>query len=280
MAIPFLKMQSSGNDFVVLDRCTNRIDEDAVSVEAWADRHKGIGFDQLLILNPPHDPRVDFELQIFNSDGSIAEQCGNGTACVAKYVTENRVAVKPVNTFQTLGGKVHTECTPDVHGNVDTVQVGIGVPTFEPDQIPLSCTESKTEYALSILGGQSIVVIPVGLGNPHAVTFVDTVEGTDVESIGVAIQKHPLLPNSANVEFVEIIDDSHIKVRILERGAGETLGCGSGVCAAVVAGRMHSKLAKKVAVEQPGGEVSVSWEDMNDPVYLTCQPQMVFHGTI
>lgn len=280
MAIPFLKMQSSGNDFVVLDRCTNLIDVDSFSIEAWANRHKGIGFDQLLILNPPHDPRVDFELQIFNSDGSIAEQCGNGTACVAKYVTENRVAVKPVNTFQTLGGKVHTECIPDVHGNVDTVKVGIGVPTFEPDQIPLSCTESKTEYALSILGGQSIVVIPVGLGNPHAVTFVDTVEETDVESIGVAIQKHPLLPNSANVEFVEIIDDSHIKVRILERGAGETLGCGSGVCAAVVAGRMHSKLAKKVAVEQPGGEVSVSWEDMNDPVYLTCQPQMVFHGTI
>lgn len=280
MAIPFLKMQSSGNDFVILDRCTNRIDEDAISIEAWADRNKGIGFDQLLILNPPHDPRIDFELQIFNADGSIAEQCGNGTACVAKYVTESRVAVKPVNTFQTLGGEVHTECTSDVNGNVDTVKVGIGVPTFEPDQIPLSCTESKSEYALSILGGQSIVVIPVGLGNPHAVTFVDTVEGTDVESIGSAIQEHPLLPNSANVEFVEIIDDSHIRVRILERGAGETLGCGSGVCAAVVAGRMHSKLAKKVAVEQPGGEVSVSWEDANDPVYLTCQPQMVFHGTI
>lgn len=280
MAIPFLKMQSSGNDFVILDRCTNKIDVDTFSIEAWANRHKGIGFDQLLILNPPHDPRIDFELQIFNSDGSIAEQCGNGTACVAKYVTEHRVAVKPVNTFQTLGGEVHTECISDLNGNVDTVKVGVGVPTFEPERIPLSCAESKPEYTLSIVGGQSIVVVPVGLGNPHAVTFVDSVEETDVESIGSAIQNHQLLPNSANVEFVEIVNDSHIKVRIFERGAGETLGCGSGVCAAVVAGRMNSRLAKKVAVEQPGGEVYVSWEDMNEPVYLTCQPQMVFSGTI
>ena len=280
MAIPFLKMQSSGNDFVILDRCTNQMDVDTFSIEAWANRHKGIGFDQLLILNPPHDPRIDFELQIFNSDGSIAEQCGNGTACVAKYVTESRVAVKPVNIFQTLGGEVHTECTSDVNGNVANVKVGVGVPTFEPDQIPISCSESKPEHTLSVAGGQSIVVVPVGLGNPHVVTFVDRVEETDVDTVGSAIQNHQLFPNSANVEFVQIIDDTHIKVRIFERGAGETLGCGSGVCAAVVAGRIRSELAKEVVVEQRGGEVRVSWEDLDHPVYLTCQPQMVFRGTI
>lgn len=280
MSIPFLKMQSSGNDFVILDRCTNQIDPNTITVKTWANRHKGIGFDQLLILNPPQDPKIDFDLQIFNSDGSTAEQCGNGTACVAKYVTEYRVAVKPVNTFQTLGGVVHTECVTDVNDQVDTVKVGVGVPTFEPDRIPISCSESKSEHTLSIAEDQSIVVVPVGLGNPHVVIFVDNVAETDVEAIGIAIQKHQLLPNSANVEFVQIIDDTHIKARIFERGAGETLGCGSGVCAAVIAGRISSKLAKEVAVEQPGGEVRVSWEGVGDPVYLTCQPRMVFRGTI
>lgn len=280
MAIPFLKMQSSGNDFVILDRCTNQINPNTITVETWANRHTGIGFDQLLILNPPQEPKIDFDLQIFNSDGSPAEQCGNGTACVAKYVTESLVAVKAANTFQTLGGVVHTECTTDANGQVDTVRVGVGVPTFEPDQIPISCSESKSEHTLSIAGGQTIAVLPVGLGNPHVVTFVDNVAETDVETIGMAIQKNKLLPNSANVEFVQIIDDTHIRARIFERGAGETLGCGSGVCAAVVAGRIRSKLAKKVAVEQPGGEVYVSWEDVDEPVYLTCQPQMVYQGMI
>lgn len=280
MNIHFTKMQSSGNDFVVLDGCREFIQTSELPIQKWADRHTGIGFDQLLILQPPSEPKLDFGLEIFNSDGSVAEQCGNGTACVAKYVVDERIAVKTSNVFQTLGGTVETACQFNSGSTVETVRVGMGIPTVSASQIPFIGHKEELSHTLTLDGLGTVDVIPIGLGNPHAVTFVKEVANAKVIDFGTAVQRHAAFPNSANVEFVEVLTDSHINLRILERGAGETRGCGSGACASTVAGRLSSKLSEEVRVTQPGGDVQVSWVGPGESVYLTCPVHSVFAGSI
>ncbi|MCY4656643.1 MAG: diaminopimelate epimerase [Gammaproteobacteria bacterium] len=280
MTIPFVKMHSSGNDFVILDACTHKIDLEEIDVVSWGNRHKGIGFDQLLVVQPPSDGLVDFRLTIFNCDGSEAEQCGNGTACVAKYLVDNRVAIKSENALQTLGGLVETTCQQNSQGLVNNVQVGMGVPTLTPEEIPYKGNGNGYTYTIETSATRPISITPVGMGNPHVVVFVEDVSATDVHNLGRAIQDHEHLPNSANVEFVQVLNKQHVKIRILERGAGQTLGCGSGCCAVVVAGQLTNRLGKSVEIQQPGGVVNVSWEGLGHSVFLNCPAHMVYQGSI
>ena len=285
MKTPFAKMQCNGNDFVVLDLCRNDIVSESIDVKTLGHRNIGIGFDQLLVIQPPRNAMADFSLGIFNSDGTEAEQCGNGSACVAKYVYENDLAIKRDNTFETAGGMVETETNADPSGTVQTVRVGVGIPSTDLESIPfnpltLRKNPRRINYVITLSDLTWWTVTPVSMGNPHLVIFVDDVDGADVPGIGSRVQKHHTLPNSCNVEFVQVEDRRHMKMRVYERGAGETLACGSGACAATVAAILNSHIDNEVEISQPGGSVKVGWEGTGTYTFLTCKPQLVFEGEL
>ena len=274
MRLAFTKMEGTGNDFVVIDAFRAPVTLTPEQIRRLADRHFGIGFDQLLVVEPPQAPDADFRYRIFNADGGEVEQCGNGARCFVRYVRDRKLTTKDEIVVDTLGGRIRPRLLPD--GNVE---VQMGVPRFEPADVPFVASARALVYDLDV-DSECVRAAVLSLGNPHAVQRVDDVERAPVTTQGPRIEHHPRFPRRVNAGYMQVIDRAHIRLRVWERGAGETLGCGSGACAAVVAGRLQGWLDETVEVRLPGGVVSVRWAGEGEPVWLTGPARTVFEGTI
>ncbi|KGE04012.1 diaminopimelate epimerase [Pseudohaliea rubra] len=274
MAIRFTKMHGIGNDFVVLDGVTQQLQLKPRDIRRLADRRRGVGCDQVLIAEPPGRPDVDFRYRIFNADGSEAGQCGNGARCFARFLRHRKLTAKRLITVETQGGLM-TLRVLDKH----EVEVDMGAPRLEPADIPLDRPARADSYDLTV-DGETLRVGALSMGNPHAVLRVDDVAHCDLERLGPEIEGHPAFPERVNAGFAEIVDRGTLRLRVYERGAGETLACGSGACAAVVWGRRQGWLDEQVTVHLPGGKLSVSWAGDGEPVLLRGPTAIAFEGTI
>ena len=237
-----------------------------------ADRNFGIGCDQVLIAEVPDNPDVDFRYRIFNQDGSEVEQCGNGARCFGKFVRDRKLSSRNPLRVETLGGNIEIFCNAD-----RTYSINMGIPEFEPEAIPLKQDNIQDSYTIDTPQG-SYDFASVSMGNPHAVLQVEDVALAPVESLGTIIESHDLFPSKVNVGFMEIVTDQEIKLRVFERGVGETLACGTGACAAVVCGIKLGVLQNSVKVTLPGGELRIDWQGLGTPVTLTGPAKTVFHG--
>lgn len=274
MEIEFTKMQGLGNDFVVIDAISQEVDLTDEDVRLIADRHFGIGCDQLLLVEASENERVDFVYRIFNADGGEVEQCGNGARCFAVFVREKGLTDKDSIRVETASGVI--ELNIQANGQVT---VNMGVPEFAPWKIPFNADTRRDEYSLDV-NGEVVQIGAVSMGNPHAVTVVKNVDTAKVDEMGAAIENHPLFPNRVNAGFMQVVDDAHIRLRVYERGAGETLACGTGACAAMVVGYVQGYLADQVEVELPGGKLQISWQGEASPVMMTGPATTVFEGKI
>ena len=285
MQISFTKMQGAGNDFVVLDETKNRLNLSAAHYRFLADRHFGIGADQILTVRPSPAPGIDFEYVIHNADGAEVEQCGNGARCFARFVRDQGLTTKDRLRVQTLGGVIEPQLTPD-----GRVTVNMGVPVFALPEIPFDAqglTPSTSglweKWPLELTGDAEpaiVLVAVISMGNPHAVQVVDDVDTAPVLAQGPLIERHPRFPNRVNAGFMQVVDRGHIRLRVYERGAGETLACGTGACAAVVAGIRLGLLESTVEVQTLGGTLTISWAGASAPVMMTGPAVSVFHGEI
>lgn len=274
MLLKFTKMHGLGNDFVVVDLVSQRAKIFPDQVRNLADRNFGIGFDQLLIVEPPTDPDMDFRYRIFNADGSEVEQCGNGARCFARFVYDKRLTSKKTICVETSGGNIQLNLTDDGEVTVD-----MGVPRLKPDTIPFVAEQQQEKYKLQV-DGQAYTVGAVSMGNPHGVLVVDDVDTAPVETLGPKIERHERFPNRVNVGFMQIVSRDEVRLRVYERGAGETLACGTGACAAVVAGRLQGLLNEVVEVHLPGGTLKIRWAGEGQPVMMTGPAARVFEGQI
>ena len=274
MLLRFTKMHGLGNDFVVLDLITQSVRLDAPLIRFLADRHRGIGCDQVLVVEPPTDPDMDFLYRIYNQDGSEAQQCGNGARCVAKFIRDRRLSAKRRLRVQTLGGPISMSC-----GKGNVVTVSMGIPRLAPQEIPFAAARQATVYTLEACG-QPVEISAVSMGNPHAVLVVDEVETAPVATLGPVLEQHPDFPERTNVGFMQVLDRGEVRLRVFERGAGETMACGSGACAAVVAGRIRGLLDERVRVHLPGGFLQIEWRGEGDPLMMTGPATTVFEGQI
>ena len=274
MQISFSKMHGLGNDFVIIDGINQDLALNPEQVRLLSNRHLGIGCDQLLIVEPARNPAADFGYRIFNADGSEAEQCGNGARCFVEFVRRHGLTDKDAVVLETRAGLIHARIEDG-----KLVSVEMGVPRFEPDSIPFVADKPEIRYALD-LDGESIEVTPASIGNPHAVLLVDDVTKAPVARLGPLIEHHKRFPERANVGFMEILDRTQIRLRVFERGSGETLACGSGACAAVAAGRRLGLLDERVLVELPGGRLLIQWPGEGHPMVMTGPATHVFEGKI
>lgn len=274
MKLHFTKMHGAGNDFVVIDavRAAIKINED--QIRKIADRQTGVGCDQVLLIEPPKRPDADFEYRIFNADGSPAGQCGNGARCVGRFIHEQRLSAKSTITLQ-----VGSDLRRLEFDETGSVKAELGAPIFAPAQIPFTADEDATEHALT-LANVTVMAGVVSVGNPHAVLLVDDIAATPVEKIGPMIQSLDAFPEGVNVGFMEVESNTQAKLRVFERGAGETLACGSGACAAVIHGIRLGQLANKVTVSVPGGKLEVSWDNGVSSVWLAGPAETVFEGKL
>jgi diaminopimelate epimerase len=274
MELKFTKMHGLGNDFVVIDSFAQEIQLTTEQIRFIADRHFGIGCDQLLLLAPSDKKGVDVRYIIYNSDGGEVTQCGNGARCAAAYLREHGLVNGDEITAETRDSIINMTLQEG-----DQVRVNMGIPKLAPADIPIESQDYAVQYRLS-LSETEISFSAVSMGNPHAVIVVDNVTTAPVLTMGPEIQKQTFFPEGVNVGFMQIIDSSHIKLRVFERGAGETLACGSGACAAVVAGCNNSSLNQEIDVELPGGHLMVSWEGEGEPVWMTGPATFVYGGQI
>jgi diaminopimelate epimerase len=274
VALAFTKMEGTGNDFVVIDGYTRPVELTPEQVRRLADRHFGIGFDQLLLVERPQRRDADFRYRIFNADGGEVEQCGNGARCFARFVRERGLTDKSELVVETLGGEIRPRILAD-----GRVSVCMGVPRFEPAEIPFIAESRALVYDLDV-NGETVRVSALSLGNPHAVQIVPDVAAAPVATQGPLIERHPRFPRRVNAGYMQVLSASRIRLRVWERGAGETLGCGSGACAAVIAGRLQERLAETVEVLLPGGAVTVAWAGEGEPVWLTGPARTVYQGSI
>lgn len=274
MKFPFTKMHGLGNDFVVLDGVNQRIELDPAATRFIADRRFGIGCDQILIVEPPRHADTDFFYRIFNADGSEVEQCGNGARCFARFVRDQGMTTKDVIDVGTPAGNITLYVEAD-----GQVRVDMGRPELDPDRIPFAATAQATLYPLGV-EGETLEIAAVSMGNPHAVLRVASVADAPVERLGPLIERHPRFPQRVNAGFMEVLDPGHIRLRVYERGTGETLACGTGACAAVVAGRMQKLLHERVRVSLPGGDLVVKWQGPEASVWMTGPAARVFEGRI
>ena len=274
MRLPFVKMHGLGNDFVVLDGVRQNITLTSEQVRFLADRHFGIGCDQLLLVEPTLNPGALFRYRIFNADGSEVEQCGNGARCFARFVRDEGLTDSNHIPVETASGVIvlHIE-------DNGQVRVNMGEPRLEPKDIPFTATERCLDYSLDI-NGTAYDICAVSMGNPHAVLRVDDVDCAPVNELGASIENHPRFPKRTNVGFMQVLSHEHIRLRVFERGAGETLACGTGACAAVVAGRLHGWLGDRVRVDLPGGSLHIQWSGEGHPVMMTGPASRVFSGHI
>ncbi|NOT15148.1 MAG: diaminopimelate epimerase [Methylotenera sp.] len=270
--IRFTKMQGAGNDFMVIDAINQPIALSATKIKWLAHRQFGVGFDQLLLVET--STIADFKYRIFNADGSEVAQCGNGARCFVRFVVEQNLTQKREISVETASGII----TPKLEDN-GLVTVNMGAPVFAPHQIPFIADTLASTYTLSV-ENHLHTISALSMGNPHAVLVVEAVETAPVVALGSKIEVHPNFPERVNVGFMQIIDAHHIKLRVFERGSGETLACGTGACAAVVAGIQRGLLQSPVRVEARGGELHIAWQGGNNPVMMTGPAVTVFTGTI
>ena len=275
MALKFTKMHGLGNDFMVIDAINQSVELSADLVKGWSDRHFGVGFDQLLMVEATETLNVDFRYRIFNADGSEVQQCGNGARCFAKFVYDKGLTDKKEITVETASGIIVLY----VEDN-GWIRVNMGPPNFVPSSLPLSAPQEQSLYELAV-HGEHVQVGAVSMGNPHAVLKVADVATAPVEQIGEALESHIVFPERVNVGFAEKVDESHIKLRVYERGAAETLACGTGACAAMVVFRNWNEVSDEVIVSLPGGDLKISWNGQRDqPVWMTGPADTVFEGVI
>jgi diaminopimelate epimerase len=274
MILEFTKMHGLGNDFVVIDAIHQQVDLSADQVRRLADRHFGIGCDQLLLVEPAISATADFRYRIFNADGGEVAQCGNGARCFMRFVHEHGLSDRPRLRVETLNGVLELVREPD-----GRVTVNMGVPRLAPDEIPFAAALQASRYTLEV-EGRPYEIGALSLGNPHAVLLVPDIATAPVATLGPLIERHPRFPERVNAGFMQIVDDTTVRVRVYERGAGETLACGSGACAAVVAGRLWGELDETVKVGLNGGELVVSWPGPGHPVMMTGPATTVYQGRI
>jgi len=274
MLVNFSKMHGLGNDFLVLDNVTQNVYLSNEQIKQLADRNYGVGFDQVLVVEPPYDPDLDFHYRIFNADGSEVGQCGNGARCFAKFVRLKSLTNKHKIKVSTQSGKMTLFIERD--GNVS---VNMPVPQFEPAKIPFTAQKAEGTYILRS-EDETVLCGVVSMGNPHCVLTVDDVKEAPVASLGAALSLHERFPQQANISFMEVVSPEYIKLRVYERGAAETLACGSGACAAVVVGQMQKKLNRQVLVDLPGGQLKIYWKGPGNSVKMTGPAVHVFDGQI
>lgn len=274
--IRFTKMHGLGNDFVVLDNISQAIKVDYMLIRKIADRNFGIGCDQVLVVDPPSLPDVDFNYRIFNADGKEVAQCGNGARCFGRYVYTRGLTDKKTIQIGTSNGKMEIDVSDLTH-----IRVDMGVPQFSAKAIPLNPkfaekVSSPARYKITLLGNEREVTI-LSVGNPHCIISVPATSEAAVNEVGKALQQHPAFPKGVNVSFLQVLARNHAKCRVFERGVGETLACGSAACAAVIAGILQEELNSTVKVDMPGGSLTVSWSPEN-PVFLSGPAKSVFAG--
>ncbi|MEO5574326.1 MAG: diaminopimelate epimerase [Gammaproteobacteria bacterium] len=274
MLIKFTKMHGLGNDFVVIDALTHPLSLTPAQIRLIADRHFGVGCDQVLLVEAARDPAADFAYRIYNADGGEVEQCGNGARCFALFVRETGLTQKDQMLVETRGGIIRPRIEADGQVSVD-----MGVPRTAPREIPFVADDEALSYAVRV-DDQDIQLSVVSMGNPHAVLRVDDVARAPVATLGPQLETHARFPARVNVGFMECVDRAHIRLRVYERGVGETLACGTGACAAVVAGIRQGWLDNKVKVDLPGGRLLVSWLGKAEPVWMTGPATRVFEGKI
>ncbi|MGI3129255.1 diaminopimelate epimerase [Halopseudomonas pachastrellae] len=274
MLLRFTKMHGLGNDFMVIDLVTQHAQLSAKQIRQWADRHTGIGFDQLLLVEPPTTPDADFRYRIFNADGSEVEQCGNGARCFARFVQDKRLTAKQEIQVETAGGPIVLRINHDRQVTVD-----MGAPRFVPAEIPFQADAEAIDYTLEVAGEQ-VQVAAVSMGNPHCVTLVPDVQDGTLERLGALIEAHPRFPRKVNAGFMQVVDRQHARLRVFERGVGETQACGTGACAAAVAGIRLGLLDSPVNIDLPGGRLQIEWAGPGQPVLMTGPATRVYEGQI
>lgn len=274
MRLKFTKMHGLGNDFVVIDGVRQPVSLSAAQARYLADRRHGVGCDQILLVEKPQSPDVDFRYRIFNADGGEVGQCGNGARCFARFVVEEGLTDKRVIPVETASGRLELVLQDD-----GQVQVNMGVPRLAPPEIPFDAPAQALRYALDV-EGQSIQIGAVSMGNPHAVLTVTDVATAPVATLGPAIERHARFPKRVNVGFMQVIARDHIRLRVYERGAGETQACGSGACAAAAVGQIQGVLDANVRVSLPGGDLVISWAGIGQPLFMTGPATRVYEGQI
>ncbi|WP_299233887.1 diaminopimelate epimerase [uncultured Halomonas sp.] len=279
MLLHFTKMHGLGNDFMMVDLVTQRARFTDDQVRRLADRRFGVGFDQLLVVEPPRDPDMDFRYRIYNADGSEVENCGNGARCFARFVRDQRLTHKREIHVETAGGPLVLKVEED-----GRIRVDMGEPRFAPATLPFTPEpfEGDTDRVLHRLevNGESVELGVVSMGNPHAVMRVDAVDEAPVERLGPAIEAHPRFPRRVNVGFMQVVSPHEIRLRVYERGSGETLACGTGACAAVASGIRQGLLESPVSVHLPGGELTIEWHGPGTPLTMTGPAERVFDGRL
>ena len=273
----FTKMHGLGNDFIVFNAIEQAVHLTKKQIQQLADRHFGIGCDQLLLVEKAKNPQTDFYYRIFNADGSEVEQCGNGARCFARFVQDNQLTTKNEIKVGTAKGNIVLYLEKN-----GLIKVNMGAPKLQPKDIPFITEQQAAPYWLKLSHPNfpTIQLSIVSMGNPHAVVIVDDLQTTPVKELGKAIQAHPSFPEQANVGFMSIKSDTEIDLRVYERGSGETLACGSGACAAVVAGIQLDRLSQQAKVNLLGGSLQITWEGQKHPVWMTGTATTVYNGTI
>jgi diaminopimelate epimerase len=274
MRLKFTKMQGVGNDFVVIDAIGQSVELDPTTVRRIADRHFGVGCDQLLLIERPRSRDTDFYYRIFNSDGAEVQHCGNGARCFLRFVRDRGLTDKREIRVETVGGVIVPKLEADGQVTVD-----MGAPRFEPARIPFIADKQAPTYWIEVQG-EPVEISALSMGNPHAVRLVEDVDSAPVLTQGPLIEAHERFPERVNAGFMQVVGRSHIRLRVYERGAGETLACGTGACAAVVAGIARGYLDSPVRVSTRGGELTIAWRGGTNPVLMTGPAETVFEGEI
>lgn len=273
--LKFSKMHGLGNDFIVINAIEQTVELTSGQIQFLSDRRFGVGCDQLLLVEKPQTAEADFRYRIFNADGSEVAQCGNGARCFARFVRDNGLTDKDTITVETASGLIYPTLQAD-----GSVTVDMGKPIFEPENIPFIAEQQATTYMLEIAEHGKKEISAVSMGNPHAVMLVDDVDKAPVLELGPLIESHERFPERVNTGFMQLIESDLIRLRVFERGSGETSACGTGACAAVVSGIKRGLLNNNVTVALPGGELQISWPDEDASVWMTGPAQHVFDGEI
>jgi len=274
MILSFAKMHALGNDFMLIDAVSQQVYFSEGQIRKLADRHRGVGFDQLLLIEPPQQPEVDFHYRIFNADGSEVEQCGNGARCLARFVRQMGLTWKHKLRVSTIRGIINLKILRS-----GLVSVDMGVPELVPDKIPLHYAQQELGYRVTI-DGISHEFGAVSMGNPHCVLTVNDVATTDVDRLGGLLTGHNLFPQGTNVGFMQVVADDELRLRVFERGVGETLACGTGACASAVIGRLQHQMNQRIRVFLPGGHLHIDWPGEGQSLSMMGPAEFVYQGYI
>ncbi len=274
----FTKMQGAGNDYVYINGFTEHVEDKVTFVKRISDRHFGVGSDGAIFINPSEI--ADFEMEMYNADGSRSEMCGNGIRCVGKYVYDHGLTDKKEITIESFGRIKYLTLYPGRDGRIESVKVNMGAPVLKGREIPVRIDKDTVIGEPITVNGTEYLMTCVSMGNPHAVVFIDDTDNLDIESVGPVFENHELFPNRTNTEFVQVVDKSHVKMRVWERGTGETLACGTGCCATTVACILNGLTDEEVTVKVLGGEIIVKWDRDNNLIYMTGPAVTTFEGEI